>query len=145
MSVFDRAFSPQYYGRDHYPYSYSNNFPNENYNIYDKSLPSLPSLTTIPYSAARSSDVEADAVHSPLLQQDPNTRPKHFRNNFEECIFVFTVMMATASTTFIQGVVVINTATIGKSLHMTAAEITWIGAAIGYFQPSSLTIVVSHS
>jgi len=78
-------------------------------------------------------DIEASPVRSLLPQDhDPNARPKCFRNIFEECIFVFTVMMATASTTFIQGVIVINTALIGKDLKMTGSQITWISAAVGY-------------
>ncbi|PVH80480.1 MFS general substrate transporter [Cadophora sp. DSE1049] len=66
-----------------------------------------------------------------LVASDPNARPKQFRNLFEECIFVFTAMMAIASTTFIQGVIVINTGTIGRDLSMTPAQVTWIAAAIG--------------
>lgn len=62
---------------------------------------------------------------------DPNARPACFRNLFEECIFVFTVMMATSATTFVQGVIVINTALIGEDLMMTSAQMTWIAAAIG--------------
>jgi len=78
-------------------------------------------------------DLEANATGSLLPHdQHPNARPQCFRNIFEECIFVFTVMMATASTTFIQGVIVINTALIGESLKMTASQITWISAAVGY-------------
>jgi hypothetical protein len=131
MSVYETARTPQYHGLD--SRSYPNIALNSNFKIYS-SLPSLPSLTTVPYSDVKSFDVEADVAQT-LIQQDPNARPRYFRNNFEECIFVFTVMMATASTTFLQGVVVINTALIGRSLHMTAAEIAWIGAAIGYFPP----------
>jgi hypothetical protein len=67
-----------------------------------------------------------------LMPQDPNGRPAHFANNFEEAIFVFTVMMATAATTFLQGVIVINTVAIGKNLNMTDSQITWIAAAIGW-------------
>jgi hypothetical protein len=67
-----------------------------------------------------------------LITSDPNARPEHFRNLFQECLFIFMVMMATASTTFLQGVIVINTATIGKDLRMTSAQVTWISAAIGY-------------
>jgi hypothetical protein len=124
MPVYDTARAPQYHGL--VSNSYPNNFSNSTYNFYP-SLPSLPSLTTAPYSAIRSFDAEVDVEQTvqTLIPQNPNARPKHFRNNFEECIFVFTVMMATASTTFLQGVIVINTATIGRSLHMTAAEITW--------------------
>jgi len=49
-----------------------------------------------------------------LVDHDPNARPRCFRNAFEEYGFVFTVMMATASTTFLQGVIIINTATIQR-------------------------------
>lgn len=80
--------------------------------------------------AYRAFDIEVDMAQS-LITSDPNARPKHFRNLFEECLFVFMVMMATASTTFLQGVIVINTATIGRDLNMTPAQITWISAAIG--------------
>ena len=73
-----------------------------------------------------------------LITSDPDARPGHFRNLFEECLFVFMVMMATASTTFLQGVVVINTATIARDLIMTPAQVTWISAAIGYGSKSRL-------
>jgi hypothetical protein len=76
-------------------------------------------------------DIEVEMARS-LITSDPDVRPEHFRNLFEECLFVFMVMMATASTTFLQGVIVINTATIGRDLTMTPAQITWISAAIGY-------------
>ena len=75
-------------------------------------------------------DVEVSMAQA-LMPQDPNGRPAHFANNFEEAIFVFTVMMATAATTFLQGVIVINTMAIGKNLNMTDSQITWIAAAIG--------------
>lgn len=65
-------------------------------------------------------------------EQDPEARPRYFKNAFEEVIFVFTVMMATAATSFLQGVTVINTAAIGKNLDMSPSQITWIAAAIGY-------------
>jgi hypothetical protein len=76
-------------------------------------------------------DIEVEMARS-LITSDPDVRPEHFRNLFEECLFIFMVMMATASTTFLQGVIVINTATIGRDLTMTPAQITWISAAIGY-------------
>lgn len=73
----------------------------------------------------------SEVMSSPPEQGDPNARPSCFRNLFEEIIFVFTVMMAIACTTFLQGVIVINTATIGESLDMQPAQITWIAAALG--------------
>ena len=75
-------------------------------------------------------DVEADMSRY-FAEVDPNSRPKNFRNAFEEWIFVFTVMLSTAATTFLQGVTIINTATIGKDLKMIPAQVTWISAAIG--------------
>ncbi|TAQ84782.1 hypothetical protein B7494_g6888 [Chlorociboria aeruginascens] len=98
--------------------------------------PSLASLATV---ANSDFDVELE-MSQVLCPHDPNDRPKCFRNLFEECIFVFTVMLATASTTFVQGVVIINTARIGKALHMTEAEITWISAAIGLASGSFMLI-----
>lgn len=66
-------------------------------------------------------DIEVEMARA-LITSDPDARPKHFRSLFEECLFVFMVMMATASTTFLQGVMVINTATIGRDLVMTPAH-----------------------
>jgi len=100
-----------------------------NTNLY----PSLSSSITVAPYADAAFDVEAaDMPHDSLIPQDPNARPRCFRNLFEECIFVFAVMMATSSTTFLQGVIVINTATIGSDLKMSEAQITWIAAAIGW-------------
>jgi hypothetical protein len=79
----------------------------------------------------RAFDIEVEMARF-LITANPDARPKHFRNLFEEFLFVFMVMMATASTTFLQGVIVINTATIGRDLMMTPAQITWVSAAIGY-------------
>ncbi|KAE8444781.1 hypothetical protein EG329_014241 [Mollisiaceae sp. DMI_Dod_QoI] len=89
-----------------------------------------PTTSSFTYSGFKAFDIEVDMARA-LITADPNARPRHFRNVFEEVVFVFTVMMATACTTFIQGVVNINTATIGRDLIMTPAEITWIAAAIG--------------
>lgn len=93
--------------------------------------PSLLSLATV----ARCTDQGSFAIQANMADYlalaNPNARPEHFRNLFEECIFVFAIMMATSATTFIQGVIVINTATIGNDLKMTSAQVTWIAAAIG--------------
>lgn len=45
----------------------------------------------------KSFDVEAELGRE-LVTSDPNSRPSHFRNRSEELVFIFTVMMATAST-----------------------------------------------
>jgi hypothetical protein len=92
--------------------------------------PSFSSGTSLSNPKHESFEVEASMVQA-LMPQDPNGRPAHFANNFEEAIFVFTVMMATAATTFLQGVIVINTMAIGENLSMTDSQVTWIAAAIG--------------
>lgn len=63
---------------------------------------------------------------------EPNARPEYFESLLKEGIFVFTVMMAVASTTFLQGALVINTANIGANLHAKPVQVTWITAAVGY-------------
>ena len=97
---------------------------------YSFSLSSSSRSTSV-RSSHKAFDIEVEMARS-LITSDPDARPGHFRNLFEECLFVFMVMMATASTTFLQGVVVINTATIARDLIMTPAQVTWISAAIGY-------------
>ncbi|KAH8648159.1 major facilitator superfamily domain-containing protein [Tricladium varicosporioides] len=92
---------------------------------------SLSSAATLRNSKSNSAlDVEV-AMAQVFIPEDPTARPKHFRNNFQELIFIFTVMMATAATTFLQGVVVINTAAIGRELKMSDSQVTWIAAAVG--------------
>ena len=109
--------------------------PDSTRNIFS----SHSSLTALHHPDVKCFDVEADMAEA-VIPQDPNARPKHFSSAFEECVFIFTVMMSAASTTFLQGVTVINTASIGRDLNMTAAEVTWISAALGYEKrsPSSL-------
>jgi hypothetical protein len=48
-------------------------------------------------SGFKAFDVEVELARA-LVTANPNSRPRHFGNVFEEFIFVFTVMMATAST-----------------------------------------------
>jgi hypothetical protein len=95
------------------------------------SYPLASSVTGSVHSRYRAFNIEAEMARA-LITSDPDARPKHFRNLLEECLFVFVVMMATASTTLLQGVIVINTANIGRDLIMTPAQITWVSAAIGY-------------
>ncbi|KAM3086931.1 hypothetical protein ACMFMF_000863 [Clarireedia jacksonii] len=93
----------------------------------------LTSISSSKHKTEEEKDFDLEAAMSPSdqLNDDPNARPKCFSSLFEEWIFVFTVMLASCSTTFLQGVILINTTTIGRSLDMTQAQITWIAAAIG--------------
>jgi hypothetical protein len=113
------------------------NYPRRDPALYSRSnrnASTSSSVTAVHHADVESFDVEADMAEA-VMQHDSNARPEHFTSTFEECVFVFTVVMASASTTFLQGVTVINTATIGKDLRMTAAEVTWISAALGYAFP----------
>jgi MFS family permease len=123
MSFHEAARAPRY------PWANSSN--NGAIKSNHQVFPSLSSSTIAHGSDIKAFDIEVDMAQN-LITHDPNARPSHFRNAFEECIFVFTVMMATASTTFLQGVIIINTATIALSLNMTDAQMTWIAASIGY-------------
>jgi hypothetical protein len=59
-------------------------------------------LLTSSTAGVASSDVKAFdvevAMAKSIMDPNPDARPRHFRNLFQECIFVFTVMMSTAST-----------------------------------------------
>jgi hypothetical protein len=65
---------------------------------------------------------------------DISGRPKCFTSTFQEVLFVLTATMAIGQQSFFQGCIVGVTASIGKDLHMNAAEITWINAGASYVQ-----------
>ncbi|TGO60782.1 hypothetical protein BELL_1187g00020 [Botrytis elliptica] len=66
-----------------------------------------------------------------MTDHDTNSRPACFSNWAQEWAFVFTVMLASSSTTIIQGVILIMTNTIGQGLKASASQVTWIAAAVG--------------
>ncbi|APA11462.1 hypothetical protein SS1G_04862 [Sclerotinia sclerotiorum 1980 UF-70] len=79
---------------------------------------------------AKECDLEAKGLQV-MTDHDANARPSHFSNWAQEWAFVFTVMLASSSTTVIQGVILIMTNTIGKDINATASQVTWIAAAVG--------------
>ncbi|KAK6065839.1 WD domain-containing protein [Seiridium cupressi] len=56
-------------------------------------------------------------------------RPACFKNTFQEVSFVFQATVATATASFLTGVGMIVTASIGRDLGMTQSEISWITAS----------------
>lgn len=56
-------------------------------------------------------------------------RPDCFKNTFQEVSFVFQATMATATSSFLTGVCLIVTASIGRDLGMTQGQISWITAS----------------
>lgn len=67
------------------------------------------------------------------LEEPPfGARPAVFHNNFQEAAFVFMATMAIATSTFLTGVTVVVTESIGRDLNMTQSQISWIAAAATY-------------
>lgn len=56
-------------------------------------------------------------------------RPDCFKNTYQEVSFVFQATMATATSSFLTGVCLIVTASIGRDLGMTQGQISWITAS----------------
>lgn len=63
------------------------------------------------------------------LAQNIGGRPSCFSSTFQEVSFVAQATVAMAATTFLVGATSIVTASIGRDLAMTQAEIVWIAAA----------------
>ncbi|KAL7813046.1 MFS general substrate transporter [Trichoderma gracile] len=56
-------------------------------------------------------------------------RPECFQSTFQEIFFVLMATLAMATNSLVTGATIIVTASIGRELHMTQAQITWISAA----------------
>jgi hypothetical protein len=69
---------------------------------------------------------------SPPISSDPNARPDCFRSTLHECLFVLSVTMAVAMSSFLAGSVTVMSSFAGRDLQMTTAEITWMNAATSY-------------
>ena len=76
-------------------------------------------------------DVEHGSTPLALARTETrfDDRPACFHNAFQEISFVFQATVATATTSFLTGVGVIVTASIGRDLGMTQGEISWITAS----------------
>lgn len=63
------------------------------------------------------------------VRDDFGRRPDCFKSTFQEVSFVFQATMATATSSFLTGVCLIVTASIGRDLGMTQGQISWITAS----------------
>lgn len=63
------------------------------------------------------------------IRNDFGHRPDCFKSTFQEVSFVFQATMATATSSFLTGVCLIVTASIGRDLGMTQGQISWITAS----------------
>lgn len=70
------------------------------------------------------------ATANPIpLRSNIGKRPECFKNTFQEICFIFMATLAMATNSLVTGAMIIVTASIGRDLHMTQAQITWISAA----------------
>jgi hypothetical protein len=69
------------------------------------------------------------ALAPPISVKDPNTRPDCFTSTLQECLFVMSVTMAVAMTSFLTGAITVMSSFAGRELRMSNAEITWMNAA----------------
>jgi hypothetical protein len=75
-------------------------------------------------------DAELGTVHSqPISEKDPNARPECFKSLLQECLFIASVTMAVAMTSFLQGAVTVMSSFAARDLGMTNAELSWMNAA----------------
>lgn len=66
------------------------------------------------------------------IKNDFGDRPDCFKSTFQEISFVFQATMATATSSFLTGVCLIVTASIGRDLGMNQGQISWITASTRY-------------
>jgi hypothetical protein len=68
----------------------------------------------------------------PISDKDPNARPECFKSTLQECLFVLSVTMAVAMTSFLTGSITVMSSFAARDLGMSNAEITWMNAATSY-------------
>ncbi|KAI0132247.1 major facilitator superfamily domain-containing protein [Xylariales sp. AK1849] len=91
-------------------------------------MPPLRAATKPAAEPAGGSDVEQGPELS-RIKTKYGDRPECFKNTSQEVSFVFQATVATATASFLTGVSMIVTASIGRDLGMTQGEISWIPAA----------------
>lgn len=77
-------------------------------------------------------DDESPVSSSIIELQDPEKRPACFKSTIQECLFILTATMSIGTSSFLYGICSVITASIGRGLNMTSAEITWISASSAF-------------
>ena len=93
------------------------------------SAPQNPNPTPQPLKEALASNTETSPPAPPPPYHDPNERPLCFSSTTQECLFVASVTMAVAMTSFLLGSVTVISSFAGRDLGMTSAEISWMNGA----------------
>ena len=73
--------------------------------------------------------------------QDPNARPECFTSTLQECLFVISVTMAVAMTSFLTGSITVMSSFAARELGMSNAEVTWMNAATRYLSPPNFRLI----
>ena len=79
------------------------------------------SLTAVESHTAPHTGVEEEA--------NSGRRPECFNSTLQESLFVLTATMSIGMSSFLYGITTVITAPIGRDLHMTSAQVTWINAS----------------
>jgi len=58
-------------------------------------------------------------------------RPKCFKSNFQEVLFIFVATLAVGMGSLVSGAVTVLSGFVGRDLNMSTVEITWIAASSG--------------
>ena len=91
--------------------------------------------------------VDSRSEPAPSTAEPPaeaGKRPECFPSTLQECLFVLTATMSIGMSSFLYGICTVITAPIGRDLHMTSAQITWINAASSFVPLFSLTLLYSQ-
>lgn len=86
-----------------------------------------PATSARTLSADESASERENAAHG--TNNYFGDRPDCFKSTFQEVSFIFQATMATATSSFLTGVCLIVTASIGRDLGMTQGQISWITAS----------------
>jgi len=101
-------------------------------------------------SSASKMDADTDAelattLSQPISNKDPNSRPDCFTSTFQECMFIVSVTMAVAMTSFLTGSITVMSSFAGRDLGMTNAEITWMNPCDVSYSRFSPPLLRQHS
>ncbi|KAK6004249.1 hypothetical protein QM012_009099 [Aureobasidium pullulans] len=89
-------------------------------------------MTAAPVApASAATNMVDEKVVNPSTVEIPNPegRPSCFKSTTQEVLFVLTATMAIAMGAFLSGAVSVISASVGRDLGMTTAEITWMSSA----------------
>jgi MFS family permease len=95
-----------------------------------ENTPESPDQVVDNPAAAKLTPIRSIGASLCFVETDPyGSRPACFNTTLQECLFVLTTTMAIGQVSIFIGAAICITSRMGVDLNMTAAEVTWIGAA----------------